>query len=277
MPRVIENRYSRDDEMLSVPLDLPGDTSRNAAPHRPKRRQPLKKILIIVGGLILLSALAFGGWILMGQKDPAKPATDVATDNAQPQSTRDTKLSTGDVPDVTETKTFKGDRPRIQFSYPASWTVTENDGGVRVESPDFSYKTLDGAEPTGLFRIYIRTGARAVDSKYIGRGVAAEPSEKLVYAEPATGQRAETNLTHFGLDSSDNFAYFLIAGNYVLQKDETLGPGYGKEPETYIITGGYSTKELTDDLATNSVSLEYAKQSKAYEQALNIIKSLKLL
>ncbi len=69
----------------------------------------------------------------------------------------------------------------------------------------------------------------------------------------------------------------MIAGNFSLQKDESLGPEYGREPETYIIAGGYSSTELTDDLATNQVGLEYFSQTNAYKQAIEILKSLKIL
>ncbi len=101
--------------------------------------------------------------------------------------------------------------------------------------------------------------------------------EKLIYVSPAPNQRPETNLSFFGLDSSDHFAYFMIAGNFSLVKDESLGPEYGTEPETYIITGGYSSNELAEDMATNPVPLEYFSTTTAYKQAIEIIKSLKIL
>jgi hypothetical protein len=147
---------------------------------------------------------------------------------------------------------------------------------VRLESPDFSYQTTSKGTVTGNFRIYIRKGARTVDGKYIGRGYAFQPSEKLVYAQPALGQRADTYLSLFGLDTPDNFAFFLIAGNYNLNKGDTLGPDYGKEIDTYIIAGGFSAKDQKDDLATNPVSTEMVKISNAYKQAQVILKSLQL-
>lgn len=265
------------DSLLGGPLKLPGEPSRNIAPRRPKRHLPWKKISLAGGLVVLIAGLALGAVKLLGRKDTARPPTNqsAATDTAQPAES--SQQTGSDVPDATELKTFKSDFPRVEFSYPSSWTVTENDNGVRIESPEFSYETIDAGKISGNFRVYIRTGARPADSAYIGRGVALEPSEKLTYSQPASSQRTETNLTLFGLDTSDHFAYFLIAGNFALQKNETLGPDYGKEPETYIITGGYSSEDLADDMATHKVPQNYAKQTKAYEQAINIIKSLKLL
>ena len=68
----------------------------------------------------------------------------------------------------------------------------------------------------------------------------------------------------------------MVAGNFQLNKGDTLGPDYGKEPETFIVTGGYSSSVLTDDLATNKVPLDSYRQTNAYKQAIAIIKSLKL-
>jgi hypothetical protein len=259
------------------PLELPGEPSRNPMPRPPKQRRLVRKKWLVAGvGVISLIGLGAGAWSLWGRNpQSAQPSTnqEAVVSSEEPE----TVAASSDVAEATEQETFKTDHPRVEFRYPTSWTVTESDNGVRIESPDFTYQTIDGETVTGYFRIYIRQGARSADSTYIGRGIAVQPSEKLVYSEPAPGQRPETNLTQFGLDTPDHFAYFFIAGNYALQQGETLGPGYGKEAETYIIAGGYSSKELADDLATHKVSLEYYQQTNAYRQAVDIIKSLKVL
>ena len=165
---------------------------------------------------------------------------------------------------------------RLELKYPDNWTVTETtDNGLRIESPEFSYQTIDKGDVTGYFRIYIRKSARSSDGKYIGRGVALQPSEKLVYSQPTISQRKETSLTLFGLDTTDHFAYFLLTPNFQLNTGETMGPNYGKEIEAYIIGGGYSTKTLTDDLATYKVSKDGLTQKNSYKQAIEIIGSLK--
>jgi len=264
----------QDDESLyGGPLDMPGKPLQSPSDNNSHTGFSAKKLLFGLLGLALVSGLVFGGWKLYGHKKPNQSVQQ----QTQPSASSQTSSPQGDVPASSEMKTFKTDHPRVSFSYPATWTIAEKDYGVRLESPEFKYKTTDQTQVNGYFRIYIRQGARTADSKYIGRGVALQPSEKLAYAEPAPGQRGETNLTQFGLDTPDHFAYFLIAGNYSLKKGDTLGPGYGKEPETYIVTGGYSAKELTDDLATNKIPLDYFQTTNAYKQALEILKTLKLL
>jgi hypothetical protein len=255
---------------MGGPVDIPDGPRRYG---RPRRRFPFKKIILIILGLAIIGVLAWK--FIPSKNEQPKSAAKTETDTSAPQAQTSSGIT--DVPPAGELKTYKGDFPRLEFKYPSNWTVTAADNGIRIESPGFTYRLADGMTTSGNFRIYIRQGARTVDSKYIARGVATQPSEKLTYTEPVTGQRPETNLSFFGLDTPDAFAYFFIAGNFSLQKGDTLGPDYGKEAETYIISGGYSAKSLTDDLATNQVPLDYFQTTNAYKQAIDIIKSLKLL
>lgn len=256
------------------PLELPGEPTRHAPIPKQPTRKPGKKMLTIILVILVLAALGFGikKLFLSSSKEPAANQQTANTETVdQPEA------GGMDVPDVTETQVFTADYPRIELTHPTSWKITAKDDGVRLESPAFTYQAGDGMDVEGHFRIYIRQGARTKDSEYIGRGVAIKKTEKLVYSEPAVGQREETNLSFFGLDTSDHFAYFFVAGNYELKKDDTLGPDYGTESETYIIAGGYSAPALKDDLATNKVSLDYYDQTNAYAQAMEILSSLKVL
>lgn len=265
-----------DNQIPNGPMELPGEPDNSSLPYQPKSSGfSRKRVVLVIAGLLVLGGIGFGAALVLNKDESAAPQT-AATDSSK---TGTGSSTVDDVPGADGTKTFKADFPRIEFTYPSNWEAVANteQEGVRIESPEFSYTSVNGGKIKGNFRIYIRQGARDQDSKYIGRGIAALPSEKLAYVDPPAGQRTETNLSFFGLDTSDNFAYFLIAGNFSLQKDESLGPDYGKEPETYIITGGYSSDELTDDLATNPVPLDYFNQTNAYKQAIEILKTLKLL
>lgn len=246
------------------------------APSEPKSGFSKKRLILVGVGLLILGGIGFALALFTSGNEKSSQTNAPSSNTTQPdQST----VGTSDIQTVSATKNFKSDFPRIEFTYPENWKVTEikEQEGVRIESPDFKYTSITGIPVSGNFRIYIRQGARQQDSKIIGRGVAAQASEKITYSSPASNQRPETNLSFFGLDTSDNFAFFLIAGNFSLEKDETLGPEYGTEPETFIIAGGYSSNELTDDLATNPVPTEYFSTTNAYKQALDIIKSLKIL
>ncbi|HSX23702.1 MAG TPA: hypothetical protein VLE74_01250 [Candidatus Saccharimonadales bacterium] len=240
-----------------------------------KRLAGKKLMVFIPVVVIVLSAAGFGVWKLFGSK---KSATVASKSASQPQLSAEGTPPGQDVPDTTKTQTYENGYLGVKLTYPSTWTATESDtkDSVRLESSSFSYATVGKGSVSGYFRIYIRKGARDVDSKYIGRGYAIQPSEKLTYTQPAAGQRADTNLSLFGLDTPDNFAFFMIAGNFSLKKGDSLGPNYGKEAETFIIAGGFSSKDLKDDLATNPVAPELLQSSNAYKQAVDILKSLQL-
>ncbi len=232
-----------------------------------------KKLLIATGLCLFAVGVSVITWRILVSKRASKPTASTQTiENAKPGT------SNTDVPDAASTKEYENGQLALKFDYPDTWKITEgeNKDGVRVESPDFSYKTTDKGTVTGNFRIYIRKGAREADSKYIGRGVAIDSSQKLTYTKPTPGQRTDTMLSQFGLDKPDNFAFFLIAGNFNLKKGDTLGPNYGKEFDTYIIAGGYSGTDQADDLATHTVSTESFQQTNAYKQAVEILKSIQV-
>ncbi len=265
-----------DESPLGGPLELPGSEQRSAKPRvkRGRLRGLFKKLLIVIGILILMALIGFGVGKLLNRKKT--PASSAKTTSQNPTTSSPTALKVSDVPEVAGTKTFTSTALGVTLTYPVGWTTNETGGGVRIESPDFNYMTTDKGVVAGNFRVYIRKGARETDSKYIARGVATQPSEPLTYSAPTSIQRKTTNLSFFGLDTPDQFAYFLIAGNFNLKKGDTLGPNYGKEADTVLVTGGYSAKSLADDFATNQVPLGSFQQTNAYKQAIDIIKSLKL-
>lgn len=258
-----------DQEIYGAPLDLP-----EASIEAPVHSQPSKpafryiRILIIVVALIAIAAGVY--FFFMRPKDTTAPAQ-------QPTPTSEsTSKKTESSTNKTELKKHNGDFPRMEIDYPASWTLVEKDNSVTITSPEFDVKTVNKGVVKGNFSVYIRSGAREQEGKYIGRGYAVRPSEKLVYDAPSSTQRKDTNLTLFGLDSADYFSYFLVSGDYELKKGETLGPNYGREAETYIIAGGFGTSKQADPLDYNDLDVKEATTSDSYEQGIAIIKSLKV-
>lgn len=257
-------------EIYGAPLDLP-EASAEVPNHNPNPPVKRKSRLILITLIIIILCLISAGiyYFLLRPKDSsptAQPSTSDST-TAEPKKSSST---------TTELKKHTGDFPRMELSYPATWTLVEKDNSVTITSPEFDYKTSSKGVVKGNFSIYIRMGAREQEGKYIGRGVAIRPTEKLVYDAPSSTQRKDTNLTLFGLDTADHFSFFLISGDYVLQKGETLGPNYGREAETYIIAGGFGSSKQVDPLDYNNLKAEDATNDESYEQGIAIVKSLKV-
>ena len=256
---------------MNEPHERPAYTKPSPVTNRKKPKNILKFVLVALAMIILVAAAGFALWYLKYNKDQKTAESPAAT-----SPVTETAKQSSDIPDAALTETYKSTALSVGFKYPKTWKVSEANGGIRVESPNFNYTPYNLTSNEGLFRIYIRQGAREADGKYIGAGIAIKPSEKLTYSQPAIGQRTDTLLSSFGEDSADYFSFFLIAGNFQLNKNDTLGPDYGKEPDTYIVTGGYTTAAAVDDLATQPMALDYYQTTTAYKQAYDIIASLQL-
>lgn len=257
-----------------MPVELPGEESKppQPAPTVPRKRG-FKKPLLIALVVLVVAGLGLAAWKVLSKKPKPTPQVTIT----QPSAPASAPKATSDIPSVTSTKDFTAQTLAVEFKYPSTWTPTEKDGGISVISPTFSYQTKTGGSVNGYFKVYIRNTARSIDSKYIGRAYAVQPTQKLTYANPNPNQRKDTYLSFFGYDDGSNFAYFMITGNFPnLKKGDTLGPNYGKEPGTYIIVGGYADATLKDDLQFNQMPPDSFSASNAYKQAVDILKSLRV-
>ena len=238
------------------------------SPIRKRRQFPTKTVIFIL--ILILTVIT----IIAAKKYIHIPKKTAYVQTAIVPITP--KIIKKDVDEVTAKEAYSSTALNVGFNYPQKWKVSEASGGIRVDSPRFIYSSLNDGSIEGIFRVYIRQGARKVDSPYIGASVAIKPSEKILYTQPAVGQRSDTLLSFFGKNNIDHFTMFMIVANFQLNKGDTLGPTYGSEPDTYIIAGGYTTNVVSDDLAMNSVALNYYDTTSAYKQAREILASLKL-
>lgn len=266
-----------DEEIYGQDIQLPDEeaTYRPPSPHKDRKKLPF----IIIGLVVAAIVIGAGAAAFMATRNGDDEAAPVAE---APAADEDDEAETAEDSDGATTdfslEQGRSSNPRVEFAYPDTWDLFEQDGGVWFESPALSFTTIDGQEVgDGFFRLYIRQGARDIDSEYIARGVASRSSEPLTYENPATDQREDTLLQFFGQDSGANTAFILVSGNFNLSPGDTLGPGFGVDGESYIIVGGYTSDALEDDLATHPVSSEYFTSTNAYDQTLGIIKSLRLL
>jgi len=225
------------------------------------------KILLI--SVVILGFLAAGGYAAWHYLDLDNQSN--TTD--APETTQEIDTEPEDTVEIEE---YESNEPAIAFSYPSNWTVRENDDTLLVESPEIEFKDSNEQLQTGYFRIFLRQTSRDEDANYIGRGVATLPSEPLIYEEPSVNQREETSLSFFGYDNQNNLAFMLVAGNFTLEPGDILGSNYGREEGSYIIGGGYSSDELSDDLQMYQLNPADFQATNEYEQALEILQSIQI-
>lgn len=268
---------SPDEEIYGQDVTLPDEeaTYRPPSPHKNRKSPPFLLIGLIVAAIIIGAGVAAFLTMRNGDGEEAStPAVEAPETDTEPTIADDEGDATTDF----SLEEARSTTPRMEFSYPDTWDLYQQDNAVWFESPALSFTTAAGEQiENGFFRLYIRQGARDIDSQYIARGIASRSSEPLTYDNPATDQREDTLLQFFGQDSGGNTAFIMVSGNFELSPGDTLGPDFGADGESYIIVGGYTSGALEDDLATHPVSSEYFTSTNAYDQAIDIIKSLRLL
>ncbi len=277
-----EPAYSGEDipgEELRVPNDVPQEHLAHSSMmaggvEKAPKNLIMKRLTFVLLFLVALGIVGFAAWKLI----PAKGESNKSAQNTQSQSQQ---AQTSDpvataLGDTHLTQTYTSDTLRLLIKYPSSWKVTEENNAVTVKSPSFDLADNTGMEDSTYFKVYIKMGATETEGKYLGKGYAIAPSEKLAYTDPLVGQRKTTFLTDFGLDNPDNFAYLVVQGNFELEKGDTLGPKFASEPDAFLVTGGFATETEKDGLQTRLMSMDSYKQNLAYQTGVEIIKSLQL-
>lgn len=270
-----ENQPVQNNDAPPASMNIPKDVPQEQIPpprSNVSKKTVVKKLLIVLAVLVIIAGAAFAAWkFVIDKKDQTNPAK-----NNQYQTAAAEKKETVDIGASELTETFKSDFLMLEFKYPEAWKATETENIILVKSPSFKIEDKSGNESIVYFKVYIKRGANDSDGKYLANAYAIEQSQKISYSEPASGQRKDTNLTNFGNQTPDNFAFFVVQGNFNLAKGDTLGPKFAQEPDSFLIAGGFANDEMQDGLATKTVAADVFADKPAYMTAVEIVKSLKL-
>lgn len=264
---------------VSIPEDIPQEHLTDVSPMSsvPIEKAPksmiIRRLFFLLLAIALIVVVLIAAWKLIPAKNSGPKPVQNQQNQAQSTSADPVSLALGD---THLTQIYKSDALSLEFNYPQGWKVSEQDNSIIVKSPSFDLQDKTGASSPTYFKVYIKKGATDAEGKYLGRGYAIAPSEKLVYTNPAPGQRKTSYLTDFGLDNPDNFAYLVVEGNFNLAKGDTLGPKFASEPDSFLLTGGFATDQQKDGLETVQLPMDSYKQNLAYKTGVQIIQSLQL-
>lgn len=271
-----QNKPSDNTDLPENPLSIPKDVYQEQIPparSSASKKTIIRRLVLVVVVLAIIAGGIFAAWKLIPSKNDT---ADKTSENQSQTQTPESQDLESDIGDTTLSETYTSDFLRIDFKHPQSWKVSEENSGLIVKSPTFKLQENNGAESLSYFKIYIKKAATEADGKYLGRGYAVADSGKIAYADPLPGQRKDSYLTNFGLETPDNFAYFIVQGNFNLMKGDTLGPKFASEVDSFLIAGGFSTDEQKEGLSTKIVSEDSYSTYPAYKTAVEIVKSLQL-
>ena len=264
-----ENNKQPDDVASEILENLKNNPVEIIDPNKRSSPGNKKKYFILLFILILVLGGGFAAWkFLLNRSDQP---------SAQPSPAAESQAKTAPEDTAGEpTEEYTSDSLMIDFKYPTGWKVKEGSDSITISSPEAEVATVEGDTTSAEFKLMIKQGADRSDSEYLGRGLALKKSSSLKYSDPATGQRKKTFITDFGLDSSDNFAYFVVEGNFELEKDETLGPDFAKEPDAILVSGGFYTKGSAGENKLVATGSETYASNEFYKSAVEIVKTLQL-
>lgn len=254
------------------PDDLDLDRPTAHTPHfKSSKAGKGKKKWLFVGVAVALLALAGGAyWMLSQNKKPAKQSSPTTS---QPSPNKP-DLNQPD-PNATS-KTFKSTKLNIEFTYRSDWTLKEtgDQAEIILTSPGVTYTAQDGTSTEGVFTVKMRNGVIPDGiQETVKNTVAVKDSEVIGYDQPTGEQRHFTNLS-FGGPDAQKFGYFIISGNTAYKAGQPFGSQIDLIGTAYLFVGGYGT-DAGDTLDFEPVPAA-SFDTEAYQQALAVIKSLKI-
>lgn len=229
-----------------------------------------KKLFIIIGIVVLVLLLAGGAYALLSGKQSEDTPQNTANTNQQSQQPEEPAT-----PKATGPQTFKSSQLNMEFTYPEDWTMRENTDKtvITLTSPQTTYQKKDGSSTTGVFTLKLRNGlVPAAMKPNIQNAVAMKDSEIIAYTSPTEQQRQYTNVSFAG--NGPNATFFIVTGGVAFKAGEAFGSNIDLEGSVYLFAGGYGA-DSGDALAFDAVP-KATFEGPAYQQALGIIKSLKI-
>lgn len=259
--------------MTATPEPVPA----MAAPKKSRRT-----LLLI--GIIVTIALVAGAFLLWRFTHQSKPIDQTSTSQNQTQNqvVPDTVTDTS-----TKQYTSNGKDLKLNFSYPASWTVTppsgdnSSDQTITATSPLMSVSNEKNQSVTGRAIITIRPGGSDLTELASDKATAGQASAQIAYTQPTASQRKYPYLTYIHLLGGDNpsalFEEVMITGATTFAKDQTIS-AFSLGPLDPIVSARFyqcSSQACSSTTAASlSLTNETWQSSSLGQQVLAIFQSL---
>lgn len=239
---------------------------------RPDKKMPSKKWWIIIGvvvGVVILAAIAF----FLFAKDDSSNTTEQNQSSQQQDEADEPTLPPAE---AAQLQTYKSETLNIEIAHRKDWTVKEDAEKklLLLTSPKFTYQTSSGESKKGVFTARIGFGGSDQAQTTINNSVTVRDSLLIGYDAPTESQRHYTNVSYAGQDET-SFNFYIVTGSTALKTATPLEKVVFVNPSDFLIAGGFG-EDKEQSLSFDSVPPTELEQYSAYEQALNIVKSLKV-
>lgn len=252
----------------------------NQQPHhlhsggKPGHKKSLnKKMLFIVGGIALVVILAIGVFLLL-----TKDTKDNEAEQSQNSQQQDEESTEPTMPpaEAAQLLPYKSEALNIEITHRKDWTVAEDAEKklLLLTSPKFAYQTSSGESKKGVFTVRVGYGASEQAQTTVDDSIAVRDSLLIGYDAPTEEQRHYTNVSYAGADETA-FKFFIVTGSVAFKNGISLSGAIIVNPADFLIAGGFGD-DKQQSLLFDSVPPIELEQYSAYEQALAIVKSLKV-
>lgn len=231
-----------------------------------------KKLLIIVGAVIGVVVLAVAAFFMF-KKDTK---SDQTGQSQQSQEQKEEDEPTMPPAEAAQPQTYKSETLNVEITHRKDWTLAEDAEKklLVLTSPKFTYQTTSGESKKGVFTVRIGFGATEVVQANIDESKAVRDSLLIGYDAPTESQRYYTNISYAGPDESA-CKFFVVTGSLALKPGTSLSGAVIINSSDFLIAGGFG-EDPQRSLSYDSVPPAELEQYSAFEQALAIVKSLKV-
>lgn len=235
-----------------------------------------KKLLIIIGVVVAVLVLGAAAFFLL-TKDKKEDST-ASTQTSQQQQAEEDEEPAMPPAEAAVPQTYKSETLNIELTHRKDWTLAEDTEKklITLTSPKFTFQTGNESKKD-VFTLTIGFGATEEAQENIDNAKAVRDSLLIGYDAPTEAQRHYTNITYAGPPGDDStlFEFFIVTGSVAFKANVPLSGGVVINSGDFLIAGGFG-KDPQHQLAFELVPAAELEQYAAYEQAVNIVKSLKV-
>jgi len=226
----------------------------------------------IVAGVLAVSAGAY--FLLKGDGKPQPAAQNQQTG----QQTEETDEPAMPPAEAAQLQTYKSEALNIEIAHRKDWTVAEDAEKkvITVTSPKFTFQTGSDSRKD-VFTVKIGFGVTKDAQKNIDKAKAVRDSLLIGYDAPTEAQRHYTNISYLGPpgDGVSPFEFFMVTGSTAFKADAPVASTIIINASDFLIAGGFGA-DTQNQLAFENVPAAELEQYPAFEQAVAIVKSLKV-
>lgn len=237
-------------------------------------KKRLSKKALYVAGIVLfaviLAVTAF--FMLKSDKKPAETSKDQQSQQQQAEDTEPTMSPT----EAAQLQTFKSTILNIEITHRKDWTIEEDASKklLTLTSPKIALN--NGSDRKDPFTVKIGFGASEEAQRNISNASAARDSLLIAYDAPTEAQRFYTNVSYAGLPGENtSFEFFIVTGSVALKAGNPFGNSIIIGDSDLMIRGGFGVDQQ-NQLTYEQVAPTELEQYGVYEQAIDIVKSLKV-